>query len=310
MKKILITGVNGFTGAYFLDFLKEQELNLRIFGIDKNSFSNKNKNFEFIKTNLCNRKRAVSVIKDIKPDYIFHFAGLNFSNDYRSLFDYNVFATMSLLDAVVNSKNKPRILIIGSAAEYGIVSPNEQPISESVPLRPVTPYGVSKAVQDLVALQYRTKFGLDIVIARTFNIIGPGQTSQLICGSIVEQIRNSCSTKKKNNKLMVGNLYTKRDFIDIRDVVRAYWKLMTSKKVKSGEVFNVGNGKSYSVIDIIRILFKISKRNIPIKQVTQRIRKNDIPVAVADIEKIKKIVDWRPIIPIETSLREMYIGRK
>ena len=310
MKKILITGISGFTGRYFINFLNTLKLNMKIFGIDKNSLLSKSNNFQFIKSDLLNRKRIFNIIKNVKPNYVFHFAGLNFSKDYRKLLKHNVLAAKNLLDAMVYDENKSRILIIGSAAEYGIVPQKEQPVSESSPLRPVTPYGVSKAVQNLLALQYYSEFGLRIVIARTFNIIGPGQTTRLICGSIVKQIKDICLNKAKTNKLIIGNLHTKRDFIDIRDVVRAYWKLMMCKKTISGEIFNIGSGKSHSIRDIIDILFRHCGREIAIEQKTERIRKKDIPVQIADIKKIRNMVGWKPLISIESSLRKMYVSIK
>jgi len=311
MKTLLITGVNGFTGRYFIDYIRSLNSDIKIVGIDsKEKGSGKNDNFRFIKCNLLNKRRIDSIIGRVYPDYIFHFAGLNFSRDYRELLNHNVFSTKSLLDAVTNTRCKPRVLIIGSAAEYGPVSQKEQPVSESTPLRPVTAYGVSKAVQNLLALQYYSEFGLSIVIARTFNIIGPGQTTRLVCGSIVKQIKDICLNKAKTNKLIIGNLHTKRDFIDIRDVVRAYWKLMMCKKTISGEIFNIGSGKSHSIRDIIDILFRHCGREIAIEQKTERIRKKDIPVQIADIKKIRNMVGWKPLISIESSLREMYASIK
>lgn len=306
MKKILVTGASGFMGTYFIGFLKKSKFNIKIYGIDKVRFSNNNYGIRFIQADLLNRKSLFSIIKNINPDYIFHFAGLNFDNNYKKLLNYNVIATMNLFDAVLNNKSRPRILLIGSAAEYGIVPKEEQPISELTPLRPITPYGVSKAAQDLMALQYYAEFGLDIIIARTFNTIGPGQTPQLICGSIVGQIKNICYGTSKTNKLIVGNLYTKRDFIDIRDVVRAYWGLITYKKINSGEIFNIGSGKAYSIKEIIGILFKHCGREIAIKQDIKKVRRKDIPCQVANITKIKEAIEWNPLIPIELSLQEMY----
>ena len=306
MKTILITGVCGFTGKHFVDYIKDLGLDINIIGIDvKKSKLNSKRHFRFIKCDLLDKKRISSIVRKICPDYIFHFAGVNFSNNYKRLLDYNVIATLNLLDAAVKNKTKstPRILIVGSSAEYGITPLNKQPIIESIALRPVTPYGVSKASQDLLSLQYYFQHGLHIVLARPFNIIGPGQPSRFICGSLVGQIKNMQSNK--TSRLIVGNLHTKRDFVDIRDVVKVYWMLLRTKKNISGEVFNIGSGKAYSIREIVEMLLSYCSFTVKIKQKREIIRLNDIPYQRASIAKIKRTIKWHPEIPIKASLKDM-----
>lgn len=306
MKTVLVTGANGFTGRHFIDYVKGLNHGLNIIGIDvKEERFNSSRRFKFIKLDLLDKGKLQGIIAKVCPDYVFHFAGINFSGNYKILLESNVLATSNLLEAVLNNKHKhqPRMLIVGSSAEYGVVPLNKQPIPESSALRPVTFYGVTKASQGLLALQYHFRYGLHIVLARPFNIIGPGQSSGFICGSIVEQIKNI--KKNKTRGLTVGNISTSRDFVDIRDVVRAYWMLLAAKKNISGEAFNIGSGKAYSIKLVLDTLLGYSELKVKIKQKRQMIRVNDVPYQKADISKIKKTINWKPEISITTSLKDM-----
>ena len=309
MRKILVTGVSGFTGRYFTDLLaKSAPDGIKIFGIDKTRPSLKAGDFNFLRLDLSDKDRVFKAIKEINPQRILHLAGLNFGRDYAELFKHNVISTRNILDGLVKNRSKARILIVGSAAEYGIVPQKGLPISESAALRPVSPYGVSKVVQDLLALQYHATFGLDIVIARPFNIVGPGQSADFVCGSIVKQIKDICTARAKSDTLTIGNLYTSRDFIDVRDVVKAYWKLLACGKKFSGEIFNIGSGKAYSVSEIINLMVNYCGKKVRIRQRAAIVRRKDIPVQIADIKKIRTVTGWKPMIPIELSLQEMYEG--
>ncbi len=307
-KKILITGSNGFTARHFLDYLDISGISdSQIFTADKESGLSGMHRQHFIKVDLLDKGQVSGMLKKIKPDLIFHFAGLNFSRDHEELLRGNLFTTNNLLDAVVRNGLEPRILVIGSAAEYGIAGNSKRPIRETEPLAPITPYGVSKAAQTMLALQYCSAFGLYVVIARSFNLIGPGQTSALVCGSIAGQVKAICIDKTKaDNKLIIGNTHTKRDFVDVRDAVRAYWQLLTCKRNISGQVFNVGSGEANSIRDVIEILFKYCGREIPLEQRADKVRRNDIPAQVADLTRIKAAIGWESTIPIEKSLKDMY----
>ena len=307
-KKILITGSSGFTAGHFMDYLGISGISDdRIFAADRKSGLCGMRKRHFIKVDLLDKGQVSRMLKKIKPDLIFHFAGLNFSRDYDGLLRGNLFTTNNLLDAVVRNGLEPRILVIGSAAEYGIAGNSKKPIRETEPLAPITPYGVSKAAQTMLALQYCSSSGLYIVAARTFNLIGPGQTSALVCGSIVGQMKAICTGKAKtDNKLMIGNTHTKRDFVDVRDAVRAYWQLLACKQNISGQVFNVGSGQSHSIRDVIEILFKYCGRKIPLEQRTNKVRRNDLSAQVADLTRIKAAIGWKSEVTIKRSLIDMY----
>ncbi len=306
-KKILITGSNGVTARHLMDHLGISGISDdRIFAADRESGLCGMRKRHFIKVDLLDKGQTSRMLKKIKPDLIFHFAGLNSSRDYDGLLRGNLFTTNNLLDAVVRNGLEPRILVIGSAAEYGIAGNSKRPIRETGPLAPITPYGVSKAAQTMLALQYHSAFGLYIVVARSFNLIGPGQTPDFVCGSIVSQVKAICAGKTRADRLIIGNTHTKRDFVDIRDAVRAYWRLLTCGRDLSGQVFNVGSGQAHSIRDVAEILFKYCGREIPIEQRADKVRRNDIPAQVADLTRIKSAIGWKSSISVERSLKDMY----
>ncbi|MFA5339145.1 MAG: GDP-mannose 4,6-dehydratase [Candidatus Omnitrophota bacterium] len=308
MKKVLVTGVSGFTGRYFVDLAgKMRPGTVKIFGVDKKCFPGSPENFKFIRSDLLDKGSISKIIGDTRPDYILHLSALLFSKDHEDLLKYNVLATKNIFDAVIEKGLSPRILVIGTSGEYGISSRNI-PLKETGPLAPITPYGLSKAAQTLLALQYHQGYGLDIVIARPFNLIGPGQTSQLVCGSIVNQIKDMGPKGRRKGRLLIGNLHTSRDFIDVRDAVRAYWMLMACKKPVAGEIFNVGSGKPHSVREIVKILSGLCGRKFSVEQRKDKVMKKDIPAQTADITKIKALTGWKPEIPIGASLMDMYLN--
>lgn len=329
MKKVLITGSNGFTARYLIRYLRGLKEKLEISGIDiskpKSFSADKSKDAEinmadkvssgnfanigpvdtgynYYDCNLVNRPKLTAILNQINPDYIFHLAGV-MNNKYKNVFRYNVYTTCILLEAVRKINLNPVILSIGSAAEYGMVKKEEIPIKETNPLRPINIYGLSKVCQTLLCQRYFLTLGFKIIIVRTFNLIGPGLPSLLVCGSFANQIRR-IKLEKKSPEIRVGNLNTNRDFIDVRDAVDAYWKIANTNSY--GEIFNLGSGKQHSTKYVLNTFIKYSGiEDIQIIKDETLIRKVDIQKQIADISKIKKIIDWKPSIPIKRSLKEM-----
>lgn len=261
-------------------------------------------NYEYIQVNLLDYAAVQNLIGEVKPTYIFHLAGLNFSDDPKLFYEINVIGTMNLLDAVRknNGQIDPKVLIVGSSAEYGIVNEGELPILEENPLRPISHYGVSKVAQDLLGFQYFRSYGLKVIRVRPFNLIGPGQSTGFVCGALAKQI---VEVEKGigEPEILVGNLEPERDFIDVRDVVRAYRLLMPATSY--GEVYNIGSGRCYSISAVLEILLQEADVKIEIKQDKKRMRQSDIPRQISDIGKIKRGTIWTPRIPLEESLRDM-----
>mgnify|MGYP001035982342 CR=1 FL=1 len=302
-RKALITGISGFTGYHLFKHLQEADPELSILGIDISAPSYAG-NYEFLQADLLDYDRLLDLIRKVKPTHIFHLAGLNFSDDPKLFYDINVMGTMNLLEAVRKNRDRvdPKMLIVGSSAEYGIVNEDELPISEKNPLRPISHYGVSKVAQDLLGFQYFKTYGLKVIRVRPFNLIGPGQSAGFVCGALAKQIVEVEKGARKP-EILVGNLEPERDFVDVRDVVRAYWRLMQAGS--EGEVYNVGSGRSHSIRQVLQILIREARVDIEPQQDVKRMRQSDIPRQIGNIEKIRSELDWVPQIPPERSLRDM-----
>ena len=301
--RALITGIAGFTGYHLFKHLQEVNPELVIVGIDTSTPAYTG-NYEFIQADLLDCTGLLDLIGQVKPTYIFHLAGLNASDDPKLFYDINVMATVNLLEAVRKNKDRidPKLLIAGSSAEYGIVNEEELPISEGNPLRPISHYGVSKVAQDLLGFQYFKTYGLKVIRVRPFNLIGPGQSADFVCGALARQI---VEVKKgvREPEILVGNLEPERDFIDVRDVVRAYLQLMTAGQ--DGEVYNIGSGKCYSIREVLEILLREAGVEIAVKQDKKRMRRSDILRHVSNIDKIRNETGWTPKVSVEESLQGM-----
>ena len=301
--RVLITGIAGFTGYHLFKHLQEADPELTIVGVDISApvYSG---NYEFIQADLLDCDGLLDLIRQVKPTYIFHLAGLNFSDEPKLFYDINVIRTVNLLEAVRKNSEQidPKVLIVGSSAEYGIVNEGKLPISESNPLRPINHYGVSKVAQNLLGFQYFKSYGLKMICVRPFNLIGPGQSADFVCGALAKQIVK-VEKGTREPEILVGNLAPERDFVDVRDVVLAYWRLMLAGSY--GEVYNIGSGRCYSIREVLEILLREADVKIEIKQDKKRMRQSDIPRQISDISKIKNETGWAPRIPLEESLRDV-----
>ncbi|MEW6040834.1 MAG: NAD-dependent epimerase/dehydratase family protein [Elusimicrobiota bacterium] len=301
MKKILITGSQGFTAKHLIDYLKKAKERFHISGIDILENAH-NIGYDYYRCNLLNETKTRQLLSRIKPDYIFHLAGTT-ENQYKKAFEHNVETTYHLFNVLSILKLDTSVLSIGSAAEYGIVKNNELPVKETNPLRPINYYGISKVAQTFLCRKYYLSEGMKVMVARTFNLIGPGQPGNLFMGSLINQLVQ-IKKGKSPPEIYVGNLYTERDFIDVRDAVEAYWKIIDSGAC--GEIFNVGSGKSYSINYVLRTLVGLSGlKNVKIIRDKSRARGVDIKTQTADISKIKKTTGWQPRISITESLKNI-----
>lgn len=211
--------------------------------------------------------------------------------------------TANLLEAVKKIVPNAKILIPGSAEEYGKVSEDKMPIKRDYPLNPINPYGISKKVQEEIGLYYFQTYGLNIYFTRTFHYTGPGQPLGFVCSDLAKQVADAENGKIKSIK--VGNLKAKRDFTDIRDIVAAYWKVINKGQV--GEVYNVCSGKSVSIKEILNKLIKLSKKDLSVEVDTNKLRPSDVPDFIGDNTKLKN-VGWRPKYSISDSLNALLEG--
>jgi GDP-4-dehydro-6-deoxy-D-mannose reductase len=247
-----------------------------------------------------------TLIDTVKPQRIFHLAAQSFVPTSWSApaetFRVNTIGQINLFEAVRSAGIHPLIHIAGSSEEYGLVHPDEVPMKESNPFRPLSPYAVSKVAQELLALQYYRSYGLKTVVTRGFNHTGPRHGPVLSCSSFARQIAE-IEADLAPPVLYVGDLTTQRDWVDVRDVVRGYW--LALEKGEPGQVYNIGSGTTRTIQSMLDILLSYSIREITVRQDLSRLRPSDVPILWADDSKFRAQTGWVPHIPFEKTMKDL-----
>ncbi|MEO0072355.1 MAG: GDP-mannose 4,6-dehydratase [candidate division WOR-3 bacterium] len=309
--KVLITGITGFAGSHLAEYLLGLK-NIKVYGIYR--WRSRMENLEHIKEKInlleCDLRdfsATYEVIKKVKPDMIFHLAAQSFVPMSwvapNETLVTNIISEVNIFEAVrALGLKECRIHIAGSSEEYGMVYPNETPIKETNPLRPLSPYGVSKVAQDLLGYQYFMSYKLPIIRTRAFNHTGPRRGEVFVTSNFAKQI---VEIEKKYRKpvIYVGNLEAVRDFTDVRDVVRGYYMIL--KDGTPGEVYNICSGKGYKIKEVLELLLSLAKCDIEIKQDPSRLRPSDVELLLGDNSKIRKAVGWKPEIPFQKTLADL-----
>ena len=244
-----------------------------------------------------------TLLEDIRPQAIFHLAAqssvaLSWAKPDLTV-DINIKGALHLLEALRVQKTPIRTLLIGSGEEYGFVQPDEVPVTEENPLRPGNLYAMTKIAQAMTGQIYARAFGIDVVIVRAFNHIGPGQAPLFVVADFCKQVAE-IELGLRPKVMRVGNLSAKRDFTDVRDVVKAYAKL--AQTGRSGSVYNVGSGRAYSIEQVLGIILEKSAAQVQVEADPERMRPSDVPILQADIQKLQTDTDWAPSISLEQSI--------
>jgi GDP-4-dehydro-6-deoxy-D-mannose reductase len=254
---------------------------------------------------LLDRDRVDAVVREIQPQWVFHLAALSSPaaswDDPAGTIATNAGLEANLLAALIKQKPMPRVVVVGSADEYGRPVGRARRLDESTPLRPLTPYGVSKVTQDLLALQYHLSHGLPAIRMRPFNHAGPRQAPQFAIASFAQQIAR-IELGKQPPILKVGNLEARRDFTDVRDIVRAY--LLAAEKGKPGEVYNVGSGTAPRLRELVAKLLKMTPASITVEVDPTRAHPVEAAVYVCDARRFERLTGWHPRIALDTMLRD------
>jgi GDP-4-dehydro-6-deoxy-D-mannose reductase len=308
--KILITGVTGFAGSHLANLLSAEPGNLDLYGTYRHSARNTlmeiSGKVKLLECDVNYFESVERVVEEVLPDIIFHFAAYvsvakSFENPAFT-FQTNVTGTINLLEAVRKVRQEAKVLIPGSAEAYGRVEPENMPIKETQILKPRNPYGLSKAVQEMLGLYYFDTFGLNTYLPRTFHYTGPGQPAGFVCSDFARQIVE-VEKSRRADTINAGNLKAKRDFLDIRDVVRAYWEIVT--KGSPGTVYNVCRGSSIAIEEVLHILQQMSSRNINVAIDKTKLRPVDVPDFVGDNSRLKKDTSWTPRLDMHQSLQDV-----
>lgn len=309
MTKTLITGITGFAGSHLAEYLLL--MGHEVYGTTR--WRSKTDNIDHLRDalNLVNAdiKDGYSlqkVFEEVKPDYCFHLAAQSFVfeswNSPLETLSTNVLGTTNVLEAIRSKCPKCRVLVAGSSEEYGLVHPEETPIKETNPLRPMSPYGVSKVATDKLGILYHMSYKLPVVVTRAFNHTGPRRGEVFATSNFAKQIAE-IEVRKKDPVLKVGNLDAVRDWTDVRDTIRAYWYAIYEGT--PGEVYNVCSGKWVKVGDMLSMLLGMSKVDIKVEQDPSRMRPSDVPILIGDSEKLRQVTGWEPTIPFEETLGDL-----
>lgn len=312
--RILITGVSGFVGSHLARYCLGQP-GTEVFGTilshhlgdELQRIEDIKDKIELLEGDLKNRIAVARILEKSKPDKIFHLAAQSFVPlSWKSPEDTlinNIVAQLNIFEVLIEKNLNPVIVIAGSSEEYGLVLENELPIKETNPLRPLSPYAVSKITQEKMAFQYHHSYGLKTVLARFFNTEGPGRGQDFVASNFAKQIAE-IEKGKKEPVICVGNLEAKRDFNDVRDMVRAYW--LASEKCKFGEPYNICSGKTWSIKEVLDLLLGFSRvKDIKIEQDSSRMRPSDVPILLGDCSKFKKQTGWQAEIPFEKTMEDL-----
>lgn len=307
--KALIVGAGGFVGGYLIGELFGRGWNIcatKLPGENITVWGNDSVSFDTVDLDILNEAAVSDLLRQCRPDYIFHLAAqssvaLSWEKPALTA-DVNIKGCIHLLEAVRSAEIKPRILFVGSGEEYGYAANRPEPTDESVVPDPSNIYAISKLTQNMIGNLYCKAYGMDIISVRAFNHIGPGQSPRFAVADFCRQAAEIILGKREP-VIRVGNLSAKRDFTDVRDIVRAYAEL--ALKGKSGETYNVGSGNAVSVQSVLDKIIELSVTDIRIEIDRDRFRPVDAPFIEADVTKLKRDTGWERRIPLEESLRNI-----
>lgn len=312
-KRFLITGFSGFVGRHFLHYLYEKEEEMDIMGIDiqKPAFNfslySDRLDIQFLEVNLLDGVKLKSVLNQFKPQYILHlasFSSVAFSWRYpEESFVNNTNIFLNLTSALKELNLPCRILSIGSSEEYGDVSVKDLPLKEEMRLQPISPYAVARVSQEMLSKVFVDSYHLDIVLTRSFNHIGPWQDERFVVPSFIRRILDIKKNGEVKGIIEAGDTTIVRDFVDVRDVVNAYYMLLMNGT--PGEIYNVCSGNQITLSDIIDQIAEIVGIEVTTRVNPDFLRPNDNCVIVGSHDKITKELGWKPQITREQTLRDM-----
>ena len=335
--RVLITGITGMAGSFLAEYLADHHPDVEVFGTFR--WRSKLDNLQDLRnrgklnvldegqriTDEASLRRFVKpgqvtvidcelqdgsavrgVIRAVRPEKVFHLAAQSFVPTSwtapAATLTNNIVSQVNLFEAIREARLDPVIHVAGSSEEYGLVYPDEAPISESNPLRPLSPYAVSKVAQETLAIQYFRSYGLRCVVTRGFNHTGPRRGQVFATSSFAKQIAEIEAGLRKPI-IEVGDLESRRDWTDTRDMVRAYW--LAAERGEPGEVYNTGRGTCISIGHMLDVLLSHSNVDIAREQDPSRMRPSDVRLLWANVDKFKKATDWEPMIVFDQTMADL-----
>ena len=303
MKKGLVIGAAGFVGKYLIKEINANKIDVYATKLPHERLENIEA--KIYDLDIMDKEAIIALFLEIQPDYIFHLAaqssvGLAWKNPTLTV-DVNIKGSINVMDAVRELFYKPRVLLIGSVEEYGHIQPGETPIAETNLLRPGNIYAATKACQNMIGNIYSKAYDMELMMVRAFNHIGPEQAPMFVVSDFCKQVAE-IEKGMREPVMMVGNLAAKRDFTDVRDVVKAYVSLV--QKGEPGETYNVGSGNAQEIRQVLDLIISLSDKEIRVEIDPNKIRPVDVPIIEADITKINRLTGWKPEIPLEQTIQE------
>lgn len=309
--KALITGITGFAGSHLAEYLLEHQPQVDVVGIRRwrspmENISHLEGKLELMEADLTDYNSVYRMLEQARPDYIFHLAAQSFVptswNAPAATLDTNVLGQTHLFEAVRALSLDPVIQIACSSEEYGLVLPDETPIKETNPLRPLSTYAVSKIAQDYLGYQYFQSYGIKAIRTRGFNHTGPRRGEVFVTSNFAKQLAR-IKAGLDEPVIRVGNLEAIRDFTDVRDMVRAYWLAVT--RAKPGEVYNIATGNGIVIQDLLNRLITLTDVDVQVEQDPERMRPSDVEVLIGDSSKFRADTGWEPEIPFDKTLSDI-----
>ena len=303
MKKGLVIGAAGFVGNYLIEEMVKNGMEAYATKLPHEKLENQNA--KVYDLDIMDKDAIVSLLFEVRPDYIFHLAaqssvGLAWKNPGLTI-DVNIKGGVNVMDAIRELFYKPRVLLIGSGEEYGHIQPGETPICEENHLRPGNIYAATKVCQNMIGSIYSKAYDMELMMVRAFNHIGPGQAPMFVVSDFCKQVAE-IEKGLRAPVMRVGNLAAKRDFTDVRDVVRAYVLLVQAGT--AGETYNVGSGNAQAIQEILDLIVSMSEVEIQVEVDPNKLRPVDVPIIEADITKLNRLTGWQPQIPLKETIKE------
>ncbi len=305
--RVLITGAGGFVGHHLSAHLGRVQAKARLIGTTLFPSETVHQTVhEHHRIDLKAYEQVRNLLEDCIPDAIYHLAAQafvprSFEDPWETL-ENNILAQLNIIRACLELDIQPRILIVSSAEIYGAVAPDRLPLKEDAAIRPTNPYSVSKVAQDMLALQYYLSHDLPIMRARPFNHIGPGQNDRFVAPAFAKQIA-AIEEGAGDAVIYVGNLEAKRDFTDVRDIVRAYHMIVEGGT--PGEAYNIASGLAHSIRNLLDTLLQLSDIEIEVRVDPARLRPVDVPEIRGDSSKLRRDTGWQPKLSFEDTLRDV-----
>ncbi|HKV85531.1 MAG TPA: GDP-mannose 4,6-dehydratase [Ktedonobacterales bacterium] len=304
-ESILITGHSGFVGRHLAPLCHERYPGARLFGVSHVPAAEPGElsSLQSLRADITDRAQVRAVLEAARPDLIFHLAGQASVGESWKRPDVtlavNAGGALNLLEELHTLGLRPRVLLVGSSEQYGVVTPEDNPVREERPLHPVTPYAVSKAAQDMLGYQYFASYGIDVLRIRAFNHFGPWQPPAFVIASFARQIA-LIEAGRAESVVRVGNLEARRDFLAVGDVVRAY--LALAERGRPGAAYNVGSGVATAIQAILDML--IAQATVPIRVEMDQtlLRPVDVPIVYADTSRLHADTGWEPALALPGAL--------